>query len=75
MPDNKTDPIYTPRPVEGNVPDAVCHFSYSMDGEKWTTVPSVFIAQPEPWIGAKWGFFCNRFAPKNDAGWVDVYVK
>lgn len=64
-----------PRPVEGNAPDAVCHFSYSLDGEKWTTVPSEFIAQPELWIGAKWGFFCNRFAPKNDAGWVDVQLE
>lgn len=61
-----------PRPVEGNVPDAVCHFSYSLDGSEWTTVPSEFIAQPELWIGAKWGFFCNRFAPKNDAGCVDI---
>ena len=61
-----------PRPVEGNVPDAVCHFSYSLDGSEWTTVPSEFIAQPELWIGAKWGFFCNRFSPKNDAGCVDI---
>ena len=61
-----------PRPVEGNVPDAVCHFSYSLDGDNWTTVPSEFIAQPELWIGAKWGFFCNRFSPKNDAGCVDI---
>ena len=61
-----------PRPVEGNVPDAACHFSYSLDGSEWTTVPSEFIAQPELWIGAKWGFFCNRFSPKNDAGCVDI---
>lgn len=61
-----------PRPVEGNVPDAVCHFSYSLDGSEWTTVQSEFIAQPELWIGAKWGFFCNRFSPKNDAGCVDI---
>ncbi len=79
-PDRQETTLYvklevTPRPVEGNVPDAVCHFSYSMDGEIWTTVPSAFIAQPELWIGAKWGFFCNRFSPKNDAGWMDVYVK
>ena len=61
-----------PRPVEGNVPDAVCHFSYSPDGNNWTAVPGEFIARPELWIGAKWGFFCNRFAPKNDAGCVDI---
>ena len=61
-----------PRPVEGNVPDAVCRFSYSQDGLEWTTVPVEFIARPELWIGAKWGFFCNRFSPKNDSGCVDV---
>lgn len=64
----------TPRPVEGNVPDAVCHFSYSLDGENWTPAGREFLARPELWIGAKWGFFCNRFSPKNDAGWVDIYV-
>ena len=62
-----------PRPVEGNVPDAVCHFSYSLDGKNWTPAGQEFTAQPELWIGAKWGFFCNRFTPKNDAGWLDVY--
>ena len=61
-----------PRPVEGNVPDAVCRFSYSLDGLEWTTVPVEFVARPELWIGAKWGFFCNRFSPKNDSGCVDV---
>ncbi|MBO6097246.1 MAG: family 43 glycosylhydrolase [Bacteroidales bacterium] len=62
-----------PRPVEGNVPDAVCHFSYSLDGSSWTPAGTEFLAQPELWIGAKWGVFCNRFSPKNDAGWLDVY--
>ena len=64
----------TPRPVEGHVPDAECHFSYSLDGENWTPAGREFLARPELWIGAKWGFFCNRFSPKNDAGWVDIYV-
>ncbi len=61
-----------PKAVEGNVPDAVCRFSYSLDGKRWKAVPQSFTARPELWIGAKWGFFCNRFAPKNDAGWLDV---
>lgn len=61
-----------PREVEGNVPDAVCSFHYSLDGESWQTVPGEFTARPELWTGAKWGFFCNRFAPKNDSGWLDV---
>ena len=58
--------------VEGNVPEAVCRFSYSLDGKRFTQVPGTFAAQPELWVGAKFGFFCNRFAPKNDSGWVDV---
>lgn len=61
-----------PRAVEGNVPDAVCSFEYSLDGNTWQTVPGEFTASPELWIGAKWGFFCNRFVPKNDSGWLDV---
>ena len=64
----------TPRPVEGNVPDAVCHFSYSLDGQDWTPAAAEFTARPELWIGAKWGFFCNRFCPKDDAGWLDITI-
>ncbi len=31
-----------------------------------------FIGAPGKWIGAKFGFFCNRHAPKNDSGWMEV---
>ncbi len=58
--------------VEGNVPDVVCRFSWSADGKRFNRVDGSFKAQPELWVGAKFGFFCNRFAPKNDSGWVDV---
>ena len=58
--------------VEGNVPDAVCRFSYSLDGKRFTKVEGSFLAQPELWVGAKFGFWCNRFATKNDSGWLDV---
>ena len=58
--------------VEGNVPDAVCRFSYSLDGKRFTAVEGSFKAQPELWVGAKFGFWCNRFSPKNDSGWLDV---
>ncbi len=60
------------RPVEGNVPEAVCRFSYSRDGKRFTPAGEAFTARPESWIGAKFGFFCNRPAPRNDAGWLDV---
>ena len=58
--------------VEGNVPDAVCRFSYSLDGKRFTGVGGTFKAKPELWVGAKFGFWCNRFSPKNDSGWLDV---
>ena len=63
-----------PRPVEGNVPDAVCRFYYSQDGSTWILAGKEFTAKPELWIGAKWGFFCNRFSPKNDSGWLDIHI-
>ncbi len=31
-----------------------------------------FTGSPGKWIGAKFGFFCNRFAPKNDSGWMEI---
>ena len=58
--------------VDGNVPDAVCRFSYSLDGKRFTKVDGSFLAKPELWVGAKFGFWCNRFSPKNDSGWLDV---
>lgn len=61
-----------PRPVEGDVPDAVCSFSYSPDGISWIPAGREFTARPGRWTGARWGFFCNRFSPKNDSGWVDI---
>ena len=62
----------TPRPVEGNVPDAVCTFSWSRDGKRYTAVKEEFIAKPELWIGAKFGFWCNRYSHKNDGGCLDI---
>ena len=62
----------TPQEVEGNVPDAVCRFSYSLDGESFTVAGKPFVAAPGRWVGARQAFFCNRSASKNDSGWVDV---
>ena len=70
-----------PREQKGNVPDAVCTFWYSMDGKEWHHMTAngstskgeaVFVAAPGKWIGAKFGFFCNRLAQKNDSGWMQV---
>ena len=54
------------------VPDPLCRFSYSLDGSDWTPVDKTFTARPELWIGARFGFYCNRTASKNDSGWLDV---
>ena len=63
----------TPLERAGNVSQPQCQFSYSVDGgKKWKRVPQSFIARPELWIGAKLGFYCNRPARKNDAGWLDI---
>ena len=53
-------------------PEAVCRFYYSLDGRDYNPSGASFTAQPGRWIGAKWGIFCNRYAPKNDAGFLDV---
>ena len=68
-----------PRERKGNVPDLTATFWYSIDGKKWTQLqPSgtasgySFTASAGKWIGAKFGFFCNRFASKNDSGWMEI---
>ena len=58
--------------VEGNVPDAVCRFRYSLDGKRFKQVEGMFTAKSGTWVGAKFGFWCNRSSPKNDSGWVDI---
>ena len=69
-----------PRERKGNVPELTATFWYSVDGKDWKQMkdPSesgkdaAFIGKPGKWIGAKFGFFCNRFAKKNDSGWMQV---
>lgn len=59
----------------GNVPDAICNFEYSLDGKKWAPLTDKdysFTARQGKWIGAKFGFFCNRHASKNDGGWLRI---
>ena len=40
--------------------DALCTFSYSKDGKKFSSIGESFKAQPGQWIGAKVGMFCTR---------------
>ncbi len=50
---------------------AVCNFSYSSDGEKFTSIGESFTAQPGRWIGAKVGLFCLANEKKQTTGYVD----
>jgi hypothetical protein len=62
-----------PRARKGNVPDLTARFFYSLDGKKWHELTEkTFIGRPGKWIGAKFGFYCNRSASKNDSGWVQI---
>ncbi|MGN0189941.1 MAG: glycoside hydrolase 43 family protein [Candidatus Cryptobacteroides sp.] len=65
----------SPKERKGDVPAAVCRFLYSLDGRKWLPLPDDsyrFTARPGKWTGAKFGFFCNRHASKNDSGWLQI---
>lgn len=63
----------SPREREGNVPDLTARFWYSTDGKNWIELTEeAFIGRPGKWIGAKFGFYCNRLAAKNDSGWMQV---
>jgi hypothetical protein len=69
-----------PRERKGNVPDMAATFWYSLDGKKWTQMKNPmksgkdadFIGRPGKWIGAKFGFYCNRLNRKNDSGWMQI---
>ena len=64
-----------PRKRKGDVPEMTATFWYSTDGSKWYCLnkdKEVFVAEAGKWIGAKFGFFCNRHAAKNDSGWMEA---
>ena len=52
--------------------DAVCNFSFSADGEKFTEIGKPFKAREGRWIGAKLGYFALRNGVINDAGTADI---
>ena len=62
-----------PKSRKGNVPDLTAKFFYSLDGKDWSELTEKpFTGRPGKWIGAKFGLYCNRFASKNDSGWVQI---
>ena len=49
-----------------------CQFSYSLDGNTFTSTGDVFTAEVGRWKGAKLGLFCTRETQTNDSGYADV---
>jgi beta-xylosidase len=52
--------------------DAMCRFSYSVDGTRFTEVGQAFKAREGKWIGAKVGLVFTRPGVFNDAGTADI---
>jgi beta-xylosidase len=50
---------------------ALCQFSYSTDGIRFTNAGDPFQAEPGQWIGAKVGLFAARVTKTNDSGYAD----
>ena len=51
---------------------AICQWSYSLDGKKYTTAGDAFTAVPGKWIGATLGLYASREATINDSGYAEV---
>jgi beta-xylosidase len=66
-------------PVKGPIwlrvtvePEAVCNFSYSTDGEKFTTLGPPLAAQQPQWMGAKVGIVCFGEGAHADFDWFHI---
>jgi beta-xylosidase len=53
-------------------PDAICSFSYSIDGEQFKRLGNQFKAKEGKWIGTKIGLFCTRPDKWNDGGYAEI---
>ena len=52
--------------------EAMCSFSYSLDGKKFIKIGKPFKAREGKWIGAKMGVFCSRPIRNNDGGRMEM---
>ena len=59
-------------PEKGLGPKAMCEFSWSLDGEKWTKCAKTFQAREGKWIGATVGIYAVSGQDCRDRGWIDV---
>ena len=66
----KSGEVYLRVSVKG--PDAKCSFSFSEDGMNFKSIGNLFLAQPDKWIGAKVGLFCNSRFDVRTGGYADV---
>lgn len=55
-----------------SVNDGKMHFSYSLDGKKYTKCGTEFTMREGKWIGAKIGFVAYEPGQKTNRGWIDV---
>ena len=53
-------------------PNAICNFSYSIDGINFITIGNIFKAVAGKWIGAKMGLFCIADYGNKIGGYADV---
>lgn len=51
--------------------EAVCTFSYSLDGKEYVTVKEAFQAVPGGWVGSKTGIFARNFNDGDSTGFAD----
>ena len=58
--------------VEVSAPNALCQFSYSLDGKKFINIGKPFTAKPGQWVGAKIGVFSVSDAYIKYGGYADV---
>lgn len=57
--------------VKVSSPDALCRFSYSVDGKQFVPIGNEFKAKPGKWIGAKVGLFAASQMESKPGGYAD----
>ena len=53
------------------IPNVLCSFSYSVDGNRYTPVGKEFVAREGQWVGAKVGIFAMTGSKPETPGYAD----
>lgn len=64
----RSNTIYLRVSVAGN---AICRFSFSVDGSNFSAIGEPFVARPGKWIGAKVGIFAVGAGAEREMGYAD----